>query len=334
MSKDTKETPKTGGEVKEDKDLKTTEDVKTPDVADILNDEEIIEKVSKSTKKPENTKTDSKKADAKKVEAKKVEDEEVEEDKKVVDPVLDFEIDSNKTYEFRLKEASYRYIVPSVATVLDETDGNPREIRLTNTSNSPFVEDQPENTKPSSNTLSFIDGKLILQGTQAPAIRYLLAYDGFAGKKQILPSSTTIKGLYTLFIPEEEEKKKLELEEAKLEAKLAIKKASDQEVADFITGIKNSILSGDSARLEALRYAESNPKIVMDGLTNPVFKTKAQLIKASFKGLIAVANGQIVGPTGKVLFTTTATDVLLDAAKEVASATAKGNTLLDVIAQV
>lgn len=332
MSKDTKETPKTGGEVIEDKDLKTTEGSKTPDVADILKGEEIIEKSSKSTKSKEDTKAETKKVDTKKTDSKKV--EEVKEEEVVKDPVLDFEIDPNKTYEFRLKEASYRYIVPSVATVLDETDGNPREIRLTNTSNSPFVEDQPENTKPSSNTLSFIDGKLILQGTQAPAIRYLLAYDGFAGKKQILPSSTTVKGLYTLFIPEEEEKKKLELEEAKLEAKLAIKKASDQEVADFITGIKNSILSGDSARLEALRYAESNPKIVMDGLTNPVFKTKAQLIKASFKGLIAVANGQIVGPTGKVLFTTTATDVLLDAAKEVASATAKGNALLDVIAQV
>lgn len=329
-TKGKKETLKQEGEVTEEVVLTPETSQEKPETEVEMTEEVILKNETNTAKPAKETKAKEVKATNKQAKAEKPE-ETVQE---VKDPVMDFEIDPNKTYEFRMKNPSFRYIIPSSATVYDEVDGSPRDIQLTQTNQSPFKDDHPENGKASSKTLSFVKGILKLKGTEAPAIRYLLAYDGYAGKKGILPGNKAIKGLYDLFVPEDEEAKKLERKKLKHKAETKVLEASDEDVSDFITSIQNQTLSGDFARTEALRICETNPELVLKGMDNPSIKIKAKLIKAMHKNLLAVVNGQVVSPTGKVLFTSTSSDVLLDAAKEIASSTAKGSLMTDVLAEV
>lgn len=252
---------------------------------------------------------------------------------KAKDPVLDFEIDPSKSYEFRLKGSSYRKIIPNSAIVFDEGRKAVKKIQLTDTEKSPFMDDHDEDVKPSRKTLSFKQGKLVLKGTNESAIRYLLAYDGFADKVTIAPGNRSLKGAYTLYQPEVEQARKLEQEKLKIEAQSKVVEAEAEDLEDFVSAVLGKSLTGDLARIEAIKIAKGNPKAVVDGLGNPVVKTKAQLVKAVSKGLIAVVNGKIVSATGKVLFTGSG-DLLQSAAREISNGSAKGSVFGDVLEEV
>lgn len=251
----------------------------------------------------------------------------------IKDPVMDFEIDPSKTYVFKLTKEVYRYMIPSQAHVWDEINKAPKKIVLTDTEDSPYEEDHSEYVKGSRKQLSFVKGELKIKGTDAPAIRYLLAFDGFKDKSEVLPVNKRIKGLYYLEDIAAKEAQKVQLEIKRNKAKGIVLEASSTKVESFVLSRGKQIF-GDAARLEALKIAGIAPDLVIEGFEHPVVDIKADLMRAQYKGLIRVDGDKILTGKKEVLYTTNGRDILEEAAKEILGETAKGKALMAVLAQV
>src|SRR5690606_663329 len=116
---------------------------------------------------------------------------------------LEFKVDPSVTYEFRMtKPRKAPKNMPREATVWDEEEGKPKKIRYSKTETSPYIEDQSDYAVTASLPVVWKNGVLKVPGTNEALVRYLLAYDGFAGKKQVLQSNSHIRNEYYLYEPD------------------------------------------------------------------------------------------------------------------------------------
>lgn len=318
-------------EILEEKGGEVLENNKTPKGAETGADNGLEElSVIESTKQTKGKGTAKGTKATKPTEKVVIETEESEEVEKVKDPVMDFEIDPSKTYKFVSNKPGFRQMVPSTAVVWDEVNACPKNIVLTDTEESPYSEDHSAAVVPTRKQLAFVKGVLLIKGTNIPAIRYMLAYDGFSGKKAIMPNNKKIKNSYSL---EEEEKKQaqlLEREKLKQEARSIVLEAEIEEVENFLlTRDKRS--TGSQAIVDALKIADIAPEVVISSFENPLVEIKASFIRAKFKGLIAVVDNTLQSSKGQVLFTAKGRDVLEEVAHEVNIESEAGKQLSKLI---
>src|SRR5699024_1772146 len=136
------------------------------------------------------------------------------------------QFDPNKVYEFRLTKAKKgRKNLPREAVAWDEELGKPRKIRYSRTEDSPYVEEQSEFATAATIAPVFKDGVLKVKGTEKALLTYLMAHDGFRGKKMVSPQNRTIKNTYYLHDPEAIAKAARKREELVLKAYEIVKKA-------------------------------------------------------------------------------------------------------------
>lgn len=246
-----------------------------------------------------------------KLEGTEVEDEvqpksKKEKKEKGSDPVMDFEIDPDKVYEFELqKRTQARHNIPTTARVWCEATGTVRDIRFCKTEDSPYVDEQSEDARTERELIRFSSKTLNIPGKEEAKIRYLLAYDGNADKKQVLPSSNVLKGLYKLKDHEAEDKQAIEYFKAKKKAADVVENAKEEDLKVFMQsrfGLKSE--RSDEILKEAYRRADSNPMIFINGdFNNPKHAVKALVQDAVSQAKLVVETNEVKYKTGAVVFT-------------------------------
>ena len=209
---------------------------------------------------------------------------------------LDFEIDPNRTYEFHLRKKRIgRKNVPRTALVWDEEEGRIREIRYTKTEATPYKEDQDENAIPATIAPVFRDGKLKVQGSNEPLIRFMLAYDGFDKKTRIHDRNKHEKALYTLYEPEKEQKALRTRGEVISKATKAVEEADVEKLKNFLSSrFGKKGLTEDGVIGESYDLARKYPLDFIRDLNNPIHKIKAELSTLLDSGVLSERSGTVV----------------------------------------
>lgn len=221
----------------------------------------------------------------------------------------EFEIDPNETYEFELigKYATGKtYQIQQEAKVWDEDTKSIRRVRLAPFEDSPYVDEQREDTNVSSRPLTFSYGKLSIKGTDAYKIKYLRSLDSIEGKEKVLPENMGEKNLFRMIDKAKVIDSELELEENKLKARQTVSKANDTDLANFMRSrFGADLVKGkDSKQIKTSAYqkADEMPTLFLVDFNNPKHKIKSQLQKAFEKGDILVVDGEISNKQGKSVF--------------------------------
>lgn len=234
----------------------------------------------------------------------------VEEAKKVEKgtEIKEMPIDPNQTYEFVLngKFASrQRQIIPQTSKIWCEQTQTIRQIRMCAFEDSIYVDEQSEHAKPDSRPLGFTNGVLRIKGIDAYKIKYLMARDGFSGKKKVLPQNESEKNMYSLRDVQAEEQSQLKKELAIIEAKAMLSKAEDVDIENFLRSRfgEGAVLgkSADGLKVEAMKKANGNPSLFLTDFNNPKHKVKAQMQKAKAKGLISVKDSDVINKQGAIV---------------------------------
>lgn len=206
-------------------------------------------------------------------------------------------IDPEKTYEFRLKKRSNpRSLLPREASVWCEETKTSRTIRLCSIEDSPYMDEQNENSKMDSTAPVFTDGKLFISGVNSNKIKFMLAFDGYDKKKTIMPNNEWIRGMYELVDPEKVSANNLSEEEAKQDAKQLIRNAKKEDLHNFmrsafLLGVDS--MSDDDIKTNAYLNAETSPYVFLNEFTNPIHAVKASVQKLFGKGELTDDNGSI-----------------------------------------
>ena len=216
------------------------------------------------------------------------------------------EIDPEANYLFKLIGSSSKsYIIPREATAWDEIEQRPRKIRYVKTESSPFVDEQDEFAVADKGIIYFIDGQKIVNGKDAALIRYLLAYDGNADKKKVMPNCG-VRGLYKLHDPQAEAKQKRKVEEVKTKARVLIEQTGYEKLQAYARSIFKRDLEGEDAvktflydKVSAdVRHAEN----LLSDLNSPKHLVKYKIVKALAKGLIKTSGDKVmIASTGNVI---------------------------------
>lgn len=221
----------------------------------------------------------------------------------------EFKIDPNETYEFELigKFASGKtYQIQQESKVWDEETKSIRRVRLAPFEDSPYVDEQREDTTVSSRPISFSYGKLNVKGTDAFKIKYLRALDSIEGKEKTLPENAGERNLFRMIDKVAKIDEELELEENKLKAKQVVAKAGETDLANFMRSrFGSETVKGKEpkqVKTEAYQKADENPSLFIVDFNNPKHKIKAQLQKAHEKGEITVADGEVSNKQGKSIY--------------------------------
>lgn len=237
-----------------------------------------------------------KKEEAKVVQVKQ-EKEELEEKPH---PVVDYVIDPDGVYEFTLNVDQKSRHIPPTAEVWDEHYKAIRKVRLTSTEQSPYVDDQDENAKTSA-SLIFKDRKLVLNGTQASAIKYLLSLDGISGKEKILPQNRTDKNLFSLRDFAKEKKAEQDRLEKVLDAQLIVKETSVDKLGVFLRSRLGVKIDELEVKARAYKLAEANPSAFIDHINDPIHDLKAKFQELVEKGTVVLDNGDVILTASKAV---------------------------------
>lgn len=207
------------------------------------------------------------------------------------------EIDPKIYYTFKLKHKSNpRSIMPREAKVWDEETNTTRSIRLCSTEPSPYLDEQNPDSSIDASTVIFTDGEVTISGMDAHKLRFLLAFDGFDRKKAILPNNTHIKDMYKLIDVVKEDKQKLSLVDAKIDAQLIIRKASAKELSNFVRSVylqPVDSMTPDAIKKYAYEQAQGDPYIVLKEFTDPKHEIKANIQRLFTKGLLSDDNNMV-----------------------------------------
>ena len=210
-----------------------------------------------------------------------------------LDP-LDFEVDPDKTYEFRMKKTRKGLKnLPRESVCWDEKEGRPREIRYCKTETSPYLEDQSEYSKPSHIAAVWKNGVLKVPGTNEALIRFLLAYDGFEPKKQVMRNNLHIRGEYYLYDGEKEAKAERNRKQLELDAQKVVNEADEEKLAYFMRSNFNVRTSGDALFARAFELAKQNPLDFVKNFNNPIHKLRVDMATLFEQGILEERNGRI-----------------------------------------
>lgn len=198
----------------------------------------------------------------------------------------DVKIDPNKTYVFKLlgDYSPVKYF-PNEAEVYHK--GKIRKIRNANTEDSPYVDEQDDNAKPSSKPIVFTNGRFEVQGTQANIVRYLLASDSIKGKDKVLPKNIVIKDMFELEDRSAIIKSKLQKEEDEFEARKLVKNSKVDDLRNYLRSVYLvgvDVLEDDEIILEATNRIKEDAKEWLRDFQNPKHKIKADIQKLFAKG--------------------------------------------------
>src|SRR5690625_1773257 len=227
--------------------------------------------------------------------------------KKEEKQIWDIEIDPSKTYEFvTLKKKNNREIISKEEEAWCEKTNSIRKIRYVSTGESPFLDEQTDNSKTSSKDIVITKGKIYVRGTNKQLIRYLLARDANADKKTIKPENRNM----TKYRLRDLDKEKVNSEKKfkdRIKAKNIIANASEEELVRFLKSrLGKSPLNdgtGKSLYEVAESLADKAPHIFINDFTNPAHKIKAKIIDELEKGTIIASNGEVrYKATGGVIF--------------------------------
>lgn len=215
-------------------------------------------------------------------------------------PVTDKYIDPDGVYEFTLNVDEQRRYIPSTAKVWDEHQQRIRQVRLTSTEESPYLDEQDVDAKPLP-SLMFNKRTLILSGREANKVKYLLALDANSAKSKILPENNLQKGLYTLRDIVEEKRQAIAKEEQILDAKNIVKDTAVDKLAVFLRsklGIKVDELD---VKRRAYLLAETNPKAFIEHINDPIHDLKAKFQELVEEGVVVVDNGDVILTSSKAI---------------------------------
>lgn len=207
--------------------------------------------------------------------------------------VKDYEIDHKRTYRFKLtKPHRGRYIIPTRGMCWDEDEGRQRIVRLSSTEGAtPYLDEQDENSRQSNLNLEFNDGRLSVSGKNPHVIRYLLAYDGNADKKETSPSSKHLRFKYKLEDEVKDFKNKAELRKFKNKLQNSILEASYEDLKDFLVATYDySPKTGTVEELieVALLKVDYEPEVVNKHFKTETSKLKSAIIQAFKDNIIRV----------------------------------------------
>lgn len=212
-------------------------------------------------------------------------------------------IDPKKSYIFKLaSKDNPRVLIPKEAEVWCEDTQQPRKIRLCRTESSPYVDEQNPNAKVDETEILVFEQKysdgciLIRDGRNANYIKYLLAFDGWSGKEEVLKQNQSLKGLYELVDRDADVKKALKKEEDVLDAKYKIRKAEMSELRSFLRSTYQTqvdSMTDQEILHHAYTYADSNPSIFLDNFTDPIHAIRSKVIKAITDNIIILKQESI-----------------------------------------
>lgn len=230
---------------------------------------------------------------------------------KTQDVKEEFEIDPNGNYVFTLNRKEHLRIIPREALVWDEEEGKTRKIRYVKTESSPYVDEQDELAEVDRSPIMFQDGRKSVSGRDSALVRYLLAYDGNGGKKDILPQNRGIKNLYTLFDPGAKAKNDRKIEELRNKARTIVQESDFERLRAFLRSIYGAVVnSEDEAKTYA--YTKINSQytpgkthasdIIIEDFTNPKHLLKSKIQDALQKGIIKTTGDRVlVASTGALI---------------------------------
>lgn len=211
-----------------------------------------------------------------------------------VPTVNDFEIDPNKTYLFTLlKEQKSTVYIPREAQVWDEETKTQRKIKYSSSETSPYVDEQDENAREATLPISFKNGRLTVNGKDECLIRYLLAYEGNADKKNTLPSSVRILK-YKLHDQDKEAKIKFALLQSKRKAETLAETGDETDLRNYMRS-RYSVFTEDinELRMQAISFAGQHYEEWLTTFTDPKHKIKADIQKAFSSGFLEDNKGTI-----------------------------------------
>lgn len=219
--------------------------------------------------------------------------------------------DVNANYTFLLNRKENLRIIPREATVWDEEEGRPRKIRYVRTEESPYVDEQDENSVVDRSPIIFTKGSKTVSGRDKALLQYLLAYDGNSGKKKILPSNNGVKNLYTLHDPTAKARNERKLEEVRNKARNLVQEADYERLKAYIRSTYG-VVARDEDEAKAYMYGKistlpkpgkpSAAELILEDFNNPKHLLKAKIQEALQKGVIKTGNDKIsVGATGALL---------------------------------
>lgn len=227
----------------------------------------------------------------------------------------ELKFDSSTVYTFELvgedgSKHEGKYVIPTSGLSWDEDKNKYRKVRLSPTSESPFVDEQGEDAVTSRSPIIFRKGRLTVSGQEAYKIKYLLSLDHNSEKK----SGVNFKSIYKYKLIDKEltEKEKAELRKLKLKIQNILAEASKEDLADYLLAEYNFVPQTDTFEEvfnKASAYAEVNPKHVLD-----TFQTEASKMKARFK--LAFAKNILKNTKGVVTWADTGTEVQVFKPKE------------------
>lgn len=240
-----------------------------------------------------------------------IQKEQVKEEKPKVEKNMVFEVDPNSSYTFKLNRVERLRIIPREATIWDEKEGRIRKIRYVRTEESPYVDEQDENSVVERAPISFTNGTKVVSGRDRALINYLLAYDGNGGKKKILPANNSIKNLYTLYDPNAKARAERQLEELRNKARNLVQEADYEKLRAYIRSTYGAVpTSEDEAKAYAYGKISTLPKpgkphaaeLIIEDFNNPKHMLKAKIQEALSAGVIKTSNDKImVGATGALI---------------------------------
>ena len=208
-------------------------------------------------------------------------------------PIVNKYIDPSGVYEFTLNVDEARRYIPSTARVWDEHEQRIRQVRLTNTDDSPYVDEQYVESKPLP-SLFFNKRKLILSGREANKIKYLLSLDANSAKSEILPENARQKGLFTLRDIVEEKRQILAKEEQILDAKNVVKDTPLDKLAIFLKSKLGVTVADEDVKRKAYLLAESSPLAFIEHINDPIHDLKAKFQDLVAQGTVVVDNGDVI----------------------------------------
>lgn len=210
--------------------------------------------------------------------------------------------DKSRMYRFELigsgKNHKGRYIIPTESTVYDEEIGY-REVRLSPTENSPYVDEQRDNARASNQTIIFSKGRLSISGREAYKLNYLMALDHNADKK-----NAKAKSIYKYRLIDEEKvfKDLATIKKLRIKAQSMLLDANKEELADWLRSEYNftpKVNTVDELVNKALAYAERDPEHAIRTFNSEDSRMKSRLIQAFKKKVLVNNKGKVSwGDTG------------------------------------
>ena len=252
----------------------------------------------------------------------------------------DMEIDPTKTYRFELTTPHQgRFIIPRESMVRDVENRKNRKVRLSQTAESPYLDEQDEDDMTSEELIQFVSGVLEVNGLDAYKVKYLLSLDYNIDKGDQITTKPMFR--YKLIDEEQVFKSRAEQRKLKLKVQNLLAEASKEDLADWLLSEHNYVAktaSLDELLDTALSYAEADVAHALKTFGTASAKLRAKLKKAleanilkEVKGIVTWADTNVEVKTFKV----TANDSALDQlTKWVGSKTKEAQAFLEKLEEI